>query len=136
MANFVYGKAKQAFAAAQINWTSDDIYAQLIDAAAYTASESADEFLSDIPAGARIGSPVLLSGKTNVLGVCDCADWSHTGLSSAPTIEAVVIYKSTGTESTSRLIVYIDSAAGLPVSAGATAVDIAVDSGANKLFRL
>lgn len=136
MANALYGKGREAFGNGGISWVSDDIRAILVDTALYTVAIDIHDNLDDIPAGARVGAAVALASKTNTLGVMDCADWSHTGLTSAPTIEAVVIYKHTGTESTSTLIAYVDTATGLPVAAGATQVDITVDSGANKLFKL
>ena len=136
MSNALYGKGREAFANAGINWGSDTIKAILVDTASYTVSIDVHDNLDDIPAGARVGTAVTLASKTNTLGVLDCADFSFTGLSSAPSIEALVIYKDTGTESTSTLIAYIDTATGLPVSAGATQVDVTVDSGANKLVKL
>lgn len=136
MANALYGKGRESFGAAGINWATDDIRAVLVDTALYTVAIDTHDFLDDVPVGARVGSAVALSSKTNTLGVMDCADFSFTGLSSAPSIEALVVYKHTGTESTSQLIAYIDTATGLPVAAGATQVDITVDNGANKLFKL
>lgn len=136
MANALYGKGREAFGAAGINWASDDIRAILVDTASYTVNIDVHDNLDDVPGGARVGTAVAIASKTNTLGVMDCADFSFTGLTSAPTIEALVIYKHTGTESTSTLIAYIDTATGLPVAAGAAGVDIVVDSGANKLFKL
>lgn len=136
MANAVYGRGRQAFGNAEIDWNDDTIHAILVDTASYSVSIDVHEFLSDIPGGARVGSPIVLSSKTNTLGVMDAADISFTGLSAAPSIEAVVIYKSTGTDSTSRLIAYIDTATGLPVSAGAPQVDITWDNGSNRIFKL
>lgn len=125
MANGIYGKGRQAFGNAEIDWLDDNIAVQLVDTALYAVALDTHEFLSDIPSGARIGSPVSLTSKTNVLGVFDAANVSVTGLVSAPTIEALVIIKNTGNAATSRLIEYIDTATGLPVSAGAPQADIA-----------
>ena len=136
MANALYGKARQAFLDADIDWSVDTIKAILVDTASYTVSIDVDEFLSTIAGGARIGSAATLASKTSTLGVADAADISFTGLVGAPTIEALVIYKDTGVEATSRLIAYIDTATGLPVAAAATQVDVAFDSGANKIFKL
>lgn len=136
MANALYGKGREAFGNAGINWGSDTIKAILVDTGSYTVSIDVHDNLDDVPGGARVGTAVTLASKTNTLGVFDAADISFTGLSSAPSIEALVIYKDTGVESTSTLIAYIDTATGLPVSAGATQVDVAWDSGANKIFKL
>lgn len=134
MANAIYGKGRQAFANADIDWIDDTISVQLVDTAAYTVAIDTHEFLSDIPSGARIGTPVPLTSKTNVLGVLDAANVSVTGLTAAPSIEALVIFKNTGNAATSRLIEYIDTATGLPVASGAPQVDVTWN--ASGIFKL
>jgi hypothetical protein len=136
MANTLYDKGRQGFLEGAIAWLTDTIASQLVDMAAYTPDLVNNQFLSDIPSGARIGSPVTLSSKSSVGGVADAADVSHAGLIGAPSLEAIVIFQSTGNPSTSRLIALIDTATGLPVTAGATQVDIAWSNGVNKIFKL
>src|SRR5574337_1764989 len=136
MANAMYGKGREAFGNGGINWVADTIKAILVDSASYTVAIDTHDNLDDIPSGARVGSAVALASKTNTLGVMDCADFSFTGLTPAPSVEALVIFKDTGTESTSTLIAYIDTAAGLPVAAGGTNVDVAWDNGANKIVKI
>lgn len=136
MASGLYDKGREGFLDGSIDWDTDTIQVILVDTGAYTVNLATHANLSDVPGGARVGSAVTLASKTVTAGVADAADVSFTGLSSAPSIEAVVIYKSTGVDATSRLIAYIDSATGLPVAAGATQVDVAWDNGANKIFKL
>lgn len=136
MPNGIYDKGRQAFLDADIDWSADTIRCILVDTGAYTPDLTLHDFLDDIPGGARIGTPVTLASKTSTNGVADAADISFTGLSSAPTIEALVIYKWTGVDATSALIAYVDTATGLPVAAGATQVDVTWDNGANKIFKL
>ena len=69
-------------------------------------------------------------------GVCDAADITFTGLTNAPTVEAIVLYKDTGTEATSTLIAYIDTGTGLPTPAGVNSIAVSWDNGANKIFKL
>lgn len=136
MASQMYGKGREKFGNAEIDWVSDDIKAVLVDLGAYTPSIDVDEFLSDIPSGARIGTPVALATRTNVLGVLDADDVSVTGLSGAPTLEAIAIFKDTGVAGTSALIALIDTATGLPVAAGATQVNIAWSNGSNRILKI
>ncbi len=136
MPNALYDLGREGFLGAEIDWDADTIQAILVDTALYTVNLATHDNLDDIPAGARVGSPVTLTSKTKAAGVADAADISFTGLSSAPSIEALVLFKSTGTESTSRLIAYIDTATGLPVSAGATQADVTWDNGPNRIFKL
>ena len=136
----LYDAGRNAFARGDILWKASGgsaIKALLVDAAAYTVDLVAHDNLDDIPGGARIGSAVALSLLDPAAGVCDASDSSFTGLSSPPSVEAIVFYKDSGVESTSTLIAYIDSAAsGLPTPAGVSQVDVAWSNGANKIFKL
>lgn len=90
-----------------------------------------------MPAAARVGSPVALTLVDAANGgVCDAADITFTGLTNAPTVEAIVLYKDTGTENTSTLIAYIDTGTGLPTPAGVNSIAVSWDNGANKIFKL
>lgn len=135
MASVVYPKFKQLALGAGGNLSAGTVKAMLVDTGVYTYS-AAHDFLDDVVAGARVGTAVTLSSKTLTDGVFDAADVSFTGLSSAPSIEAIVIYVDTGTESTSPLVAFVDTGTGLPVSAGATQVDVTWDNGASKIFAL
>lgn len=135
MTNALYGKGREKFLNADIDWSVDTIKVALVDTASYTVAIDTDEFYSTVSA-AVVGTPQTLASKTATLGVADAADISFTGLVGAPSIEALVIYKDTGVDATSPLIAYIDTASGLPVTSGATQVDVAWDNGANKIFKL
>lgn len=135
MANAVYPKFKELALGAGGNLSAGTVKATLIDTANYTYS-AAHQYYSSVGGSARVGTAVTLGSKTLTDGVFDAADISFTGLSSAPTIEALIIWVDSGVEATSPLVAYIDTATGLPVSAGATQVDVAFDAGANKIFKL
>lgn len=135
MTNAVYPKAKQAALGAGLNLSAGTVKAMLVHTATYTYG-AAHQFFSDVSAGARVGAAVTLSSKTLTDGVFDAADISVTGLVSAPSVEAVVLYVDTGVEGTSPLVAYIDTSSGLPVAAGATQVDVAWDNGTNRIFKL
>lgn len=136
MANALYDAGREGFLGGDIDWDADTIKCILVDTAAYTVNLFAHDFIDDVAIGARVGTAVILSSKTKDTGVADAADVSFTGLVGAPSIEALIIFKDTGVESTSRLIAYIDTASGLPVSAGATQVDVVWSSGPNRIFKL
>lgn len=57
--------------------------------------------------GCRVGTDVALSGPTVTQGVADATDLTFTAVSGA-TVEAIGIYKDTGTASTSRMVSFID----------------------------
>lgn len=135
MTNAVYPKYKERAQASGGNLVAGTVKALLVDTATYTYS-AAHEFLTSVPGGARVGTAVTLGSKTVTNGVFDAADASFTGLVAAPTIEAIVLYVDTGSEATSYLVCYIDTATGLPVSAGAVQVDVAWNNGADRIFAL
>lgn len=119
MANRLYPKYKEALLGAGVNLATGTIKAQLVDTGAYTYADT-DQFLSAIPAAARIGAAVTLASKTVVGGVFDADDIAFTsvpaGSGTANAAEAIVIYRDTGTAGTSELIAIIDTATGLPIT--------------------
>lgn len=133
MANRLLPKARERMLAGGLNLLAGVVKVQLIDTAAYTYSD-AHQFLSDIPSGARIGAPVTLAGKSITNGVFDADDPTFSGLSGAPTIEALAYYVDTGNEATSPFFYYADTGSGLPIAAGATGGTVTHDSGPNKIF--
>jgi hypothetical protein len=135
MSNALYDKAREGFLTGQIDWDTDAIKAVLIDAADYTVNLAAHQFLSDIPPAARVATSAALSGKTVAGGVADAADLTFAAVS-GDTAEALVLYQDTGTEGTSRLIAYLDTATGLPVTPNGGDINVAWDNGANKIFKL
>lgn len=135
MADKLYDKGREGFATAEIDWIDDTIKAVLVDTGAYTFNQSSHQFLSDIASGARIATSSALAVKSATAGVCDADDVTFSTVT-GPTVEAVVLYKDTGTASTSRLIAYIDSATGLPVTPNGGDINVVWDNGANKIFKL
>ena len=131
MASAIYPKAKQAFESAAIDLTTDTIKAILVSNA-YTYSAS-HQYLSDLGAN-TIGTAVTLTGISVTNGVFDASDLAFTGLSSTGTTNALVIYKDTGTGSTSPLICY-DALTATDLTS-TTQVNIAWDNGASKIFAL
>ncbi|AYB69897.1 hypothetical protein SEA_LITTLELAF_93 [Mycobacterium phage LittleLaf] len=135
MANQLYGKGREKFLRGELSWNSDNIKFVLVDVADYTVSIDTHEFLSDIPSAARVATSGNASGKSTSLGVADLADFSFLLVSGDPS-EAIVAYKDTGTAATSPLIAYVDTATGLPVTPNGGDVNIIIDNGPNKFFKL
>ena len=135
MANAMYAKGLEAFLTGQINWENDAIKAVLIDLNLYTPNLNTHQFLSDVPAGARVAISPALTAKSALNGVADAADITFPTVSGAQS-EAVALFKDTGSEVTSRLICLIDTATGLPVTPGGGDISLVWDNGVNKIFRL
>ena len=135
MTNALYGKARQAFLDGDLDWSAATIKAVLVDLADYTPVIDTHEFLSDIPSGARVATSAAFTGKTSTLGVADAADISFATVVGDQS-EALVIYADTGVVGTSRLIAFIDTATGLPVTPNGGNVNVTWDNGANRIFKL
>jgi len=135
MADALYGLGRQKILEGSIAMLTDNIKVVLVDLADYTLAIDTHDFLDDIPAGARVATSGNMASKTSTLGVFDAADITFSSVT-GDVSEALVIYKDTGTASTSPLIAYIDAATGLPVTPNGGDITITWDSGANKIFKL
>lgn len=135
MANTLYDYARQRFLEGQLNWLTDTIKVYLVDTGAYTPQTAIHQYLADIPLSSRIAGPVTLTSKSTTGGAADAADCTFTSVSGA-TIEAIVIYKDTGSEATSPVIAYIDTATGLPITPNGGDIIVTWDNGTNKIFKV
>jgi len=135
MASALFAKALKAFLDKDIDMLDDNIKVVLVDSADYTLDLAAHDFLDDIPAGARVGTSGNLANKTTTGGVFDADDITITGVT-GDQFEYIIIYRDSGTASTSQLIACIDTATGLPCTPNGGDITITWDSGANKIFKL
>ena len=135
MANALYDLARQAFLDGDLDWSANDIKVYLIDVADYTVNLATDQFANVIAAAAKVATSANLAGKTVTNGVADASDTVFTSVTGDP-CEALVIWQDTGNQATSRLIAYIDTATGLPVTPNGNNIDLIWDNGANKIFKL
>jgi len=138
MANAWYEHGLTAFAEGDVQWKSggDTFKVILIDTADYSKDLANDEYLSSIPGPARVAIATMTVSPV-VAGVLDASDVTFTAVS-GDECEALVIYQHTGTESTSRLLLYIDSGtAGLPVTpTGGADINITWSNGSEKIAKL
>lgn len=136
MANFVYGKAKQSILNGDINFITDQIKLIFVDSN-YIPDMSLDQYVSDISISAIKYRSNNLNNVTTALGILDADDVS---ISDYPgdACEALIIYKDTGNDTTSSLIGYIDSSAGLPFTGSSSTIPIIIvwDNGPNKIIAL
>jgi hypothetical protein len=131
MANAVYPKYKAAAISggSLTNLLTNDVKLVLVDTGTYTFAPT-DEFLSDIPSGARISiSGVLTSKAVSPLAAFTSTNSRFDGVT-GPSVEALVGFVDTGTPATSRLIWFQDTGVtGLPVTPGGASYNIADPAG-------
>jgi hypothetical protein len=133
MASALFPLGREGFLDGSIDWDTNDIRAMLVKST--YVYDAADKFLSDLGAvdNGRTGA---LGTKTVALGVAGSADTTLTATAGVA-CNAIVVFQHTGSDATARLIAYIDSATGLPFTpAAGQAVNIAWDTGVNKIFKL
>ena len=117
MASSQYTHGLEKIIEGTINLLSDNLQLALVDTAGYTANLDTDEFLSDVGALNIIATSPVLSGTTVTIDTSttpdqvmfDADNGTFSSVSGAST-EAVVLYKDTGSASTSPLIAYYDGA--------------------------
>ena len=133
MANALYPKAKEAFLNGSINMVANTVTIALVDTGVYTFS-SAHQFRNDVSNSAVISSTTL-SNKTIANGVFDADDATFSSVTGA-NCEALIIFTDTGSQGTSRLVAYIDSATGLPILPNGGDITVAFSSGSSRIFAL
>lgn len=135
MANALYDHGREGFLSGDIDWLVDNIKVALIDTGAYTVDLGNDQFLNIIPPAAIIATSGNLAGKTAAAGVADANDVTITAVTGT-TVEAMVIYQDTGVDSTSRLIAYLDTVTGFPLTPSGADVIVQWAASASKIFKL
>lgn len=135
MANALYNKGREGFLDGSIQWLAHTIVLSLIDENDDTIDLAVDDNIDDRLVGSRVATSDGLTSKTATDGVADSADKTLTAVT-GDVAESIDVWKSTGTESSSRLICNIDTATGLPVTPNGGDINVQWDNGGNKIFML
>ena len=133
-ANAMYDAGRDGFLGGDNDWDSDH-RAILHDDADDTVNLTTDDFLNDVASGARVAVSGAIGSPTHAAGVADANDVTFSSVTGDPS-ERIILYQHTGTESTSDLVMSIDTATGLPVTPNGGNIGITWDNGANKIFKL
>ena len=131
MADYVYPKYKQALLDGD---TNIDINDGTVKVALSTASyASANQFYSDVSAS-TVGTPQTINNTTVTNGLFDGDNVTYTAVASGSTVTALIIYIDTGSAATSRLVAFIDTVTGFPLSTNGG--DVTVAWNASGIFQL
>ena len=142
MASQLYDAGKEGLLGAEIDWDGAVIKAALVRGYNFSASH---RFVSDVTnaGGSLVAVSGALTGKSISGGVADAADVSFAAVPTGAAIPAIVIFQASAVTggsdlaaSAQRLICYIDTATGLPVTPNGQAINLSFDNGANRIFRL
>lgn len=142
MANSLFDPGREGFLAGEIDWDTAVIKAALVRGYAFSA---AHKFVVDVvnAGGTLVATSVALSGKTVAAGVADANDVQFTAVPAGAAITGIVFFQSSAVagggdvpNTQQRLIGYMDTATGLPVTPNGGDITIAFDNGVNKIFKL
>jgi hypothetical protein len=129
MPNAIYPKFKGALAIAApgTSWINGNIVAVLVSAA-YVYSD-ANQYLSDIPAGARVAVSGSLTGASiSPAGAFDTDDVTLLAVT-GDTVTGAALYLDTGSEDSSRLVYFQDNnTTGIPFTPNGSGVTLTVDA--------
>lgn len=114
MSNALYLKAKEALLEGQFDLTDNTLKVIFVKST-YLLNVNTHEFLSDINESDIAATTTLLTGKSTALGIFDADNITVENYGTSG-FAYLVLYKDTGSRSTSRLLAFIDTAIGLPVS--------------------
>lgn len=129
MANSMYGLGREAFLAGSIAALTDTLALSLFTTA-YTPNLATDQFYSTpIASGGLLNSKQTLTSVTGAAGTLSAANVTFTSVTTGSTGTYLVLFKDTGTNSTSPLIGLIDTATGLPVTTNGGNITVAWASG-------
>jgi len=141
MANFLYDKYREAcLTKTGPSYSTGTIKVAMLNAK-YSASQGSDQFLSGIIGAASSKlvkrSTTALASKTITAGVANAANFTVAAVPAGTTqVTQIVLYRDTGSDATSDVLVYINLATGLPFTPAGTNVTIAWSTTTNKIFKL
>lgn len=133
MANFLYDYGKEGILGGDIEWDADNIKAVL---GHDYATDATNQFMADAVADGLVidATSANFSSKTITDGVARAANLNFVAVSAGPPIECLIIYKDTGSSATDRLIAYIDTGGGFPLTP--TGADVPVVWSGSGVFAL
>lgn len=141
MGNALFDTGREGFLVGEINCASAVIKAALVRGYAFNP---AHKFMADvIGAGGVIVASVQLAGITTAAGVLDATDATFAGVPNGAQIADLVLYQASApaggadvVPGAQRLVAFIDSATGLPVTPNGGDIAVGWDNGPNRIFKL
>jgi len=142
MANGLWDPGREGFLDGTIDWDTAVMKAALVRGYTFSA---AHKFVSDLTGagGTLVATSAALASKTVTSGVADAADVTFSAVASGAAITGVAIFQASAVTggadvaaTAQRLVCWIDTATGLPVTPNGGDITITWDSGSNKIFKL
>jgi hypothetical protein len=145
VASSLFNPGRQGFLEGEIIWketSGSTIKAALVRGYTFDASH---KFVSDVTGagGTLVATSAALSSKTGTDGVMDAADVTFASVASGAACPAIIVFQSSAVSggadvaaSAQRLIAYLDTATGLPVTPNGQNINVAWDNGSLRIGKL
>jgi hypothetical protein len=142
MASALFDPGREGYLDGTIDYDTAVIKVALVRGYTFDASH---KWVSDVTGagGTLVATSAALSSKTVTSGVADCADVVFTAVAAGAAIPAMIMFQSSAVTggadvaaTAQRLIAYIDTATGLPVTPNGQNINVTWDNGSNRIFKL
>jgi hypothetical protein len=134
MANALYDTGRNAFLRGDLSWNSHTFKVVLLSSS-YTVNLASHQYLTSIPGGARIATSISITTSLPGAGIADASDITFTSVTGSQ-VTQFVIYRDTGTEATSQLVAFFDTATNLPITPNGGDISITWSNDTNRIFKL
>jgi hypothetical protein len=133
VASALFDAGREGFLSNEIDWDTAVIKVALVRGYTFSA---AHKFVSDVTGagGTLVATSGALTSKTVTGGVADAADVTFTAVAAGAAIPAFIIFQSSAVTggadvaaTAQRLIGYVDTATGLPVTPNGQNITLAFD---------
>lgn len=142
VASALWDPGREGFLDGTIDWNTGVMKAALVRGYTFSA---AHKFVSDVTGagGTLVATSSALASVTATSGVADAGDVTFTAVTAGAAIPAVIIFQASAVTggadvaaSAQRLVCYIDTATGLPVTPNGQNISVTFDNGSNRIFKL
>lgn len=142
MANALFDPGREGFLDATIDWDTAVIKAALVRSYTFAA---AHKFVSDITGAGGVlhVTSSALASKTVTNGVADAADLAYLAVTANASNHSLLIFQSSAVTggadvaaTAQRVIAWIDTGTNFPIVPNGGDINIAFDSGTNRIFKL
>lgn len=142
MSNALFDPGREGILDGTISWTVAAIKTALVRGYTFNA---AHKFVSDVTGagGTMVATSAALASVTPTGGVGNASGATYTSVATGAAIGAIIIFQASAVgggadvaATAQRLIGFIDTATGLPVTPNGTNITVAWDTGASKIFKL
>jgi hypothetical protein len=140
VSNVLYDFGRQGFLDGSIDYDTATIKVSLVNGYTFGSSH---EFVSDVTATGTLVATQTLTSKTTTAGVANAANVTFPSVPVTTACNNLIIYQSSAptggvdlAATAQRLIAFIDTAGGLPVTPNGGDINLNWDTGVNKIWKL